>query len=171
MMNWIDVLIIGIILCSTVLSLLRGFIKELLSLASWITAFFVASTYYPYVDPYLHSITNDQLRFFISVAVIFFVTLIVCSIVAHVLSDIIVQNAVSSIDRILGAAFGVARGIFIVVAILFLVERLLPNFVEDDAFQQSVSIQHFQVLLDYFFQFLNKATSEMDLDNLPNLSL
>lgn len=46
-MVWVDYAILAIIGLSTVISLIRGFVKEAISLIVWIAAFFVASHYYP----------------------------------------------------------------------------------------------------------------------------
>ena len=56
-MNWIDFAILGIILLSTLVSLIRGFVKEAISLSVWIAAFFIAKHFYPYLAVYL---TNFQ---------------------------------------------------------------------------------------------------------------
>ena len=45
----IDYIIIGIIVFSVIVSLLRGFVREVMSLASWIVAFFIASNFYVYL--------------------------------------------------------------------------------------------------------------------------
>ena len=57
-MVWVDYAILAIIGLSTVISLVRGFVKEAISLIVWITAFFVASHYYPYLAPFFSNIEN-----------------------------------------------------------------------------------------------------------------
>ena len=55
----IDYIIIGIIAFSIIVSLLRGFVREVMSLASWVVAFIVASQFYPYLATYLTQIESD----------------------------------------------------------------------------------------------------------------
>ena len=45
-MQWIDVVILAIIVLSALISVMRGFVKEMLSLVAWVVAFFVAATFY-----------------------------------------------------------------------------------------------------------------------------
>ena len=58
----IDYIIIGIIAFSILVSLLRGFVREVLSLGSWIVAFIVASQFYPYLAAYLTQIESMYIR-------------------------------------------------------------------------------------------------------------
>ena len=58
----IDYIIIGIIAFSIIVSLLRGFVREVMSLASWVVAFIVASQFYPYLATYLTQIESDYVR-------------------------------------------------------------------------------------------------------------
>ncbi|MDP5040491.1 MAG: CvpA family protein, partial [Paraglaciecola sp.] len=61
-MNWIDFAILGVILISTVISLIRGFIKEAISLAIWFSAFFIASQFYADLASYLTHFSDPMIR-------------------------------------------------------------------------------------------------------------
>lgn len=61
-MNWVDFSIIGIIVLSALISLVRGFMKEALSLVIWFSAFYVASRFYPNVSLLLTQIENEMWR-------------------------------------------------------------------------------------------------------------
>ena len=68
-MVWIDYAILAIISLSTVISLVRGFAKEAVSLIIWIMAFFVASYYYPYLATYFTELQDALVRNAVSIAV------------------------------------------------------------------------------------------------------
>jgi membrane protein required for colicin V production len=72
----IDYIIIGIIAFSIIVSLLRGFVREVMSLASWVVAFIVASQFYPYLATYLTQIESDYVRNGTAIGILFVLTLI-----------------------------------------------------------------------------------------------
>ena len=61
-MNWIDYTILGVILLSTIISLIRGFVKEAISLAIWFSAFFIASQFYADLATYLSNFDDPMVR-------------------------------------------------------------------------------------------------------------
>ena len=102
----IDYIIIGIIAFSILVSLLRGFVREVLSLGSWVVAFIVASQFYPYLATYLTQIESMYVRNGTAIAILFVLTLIVGAIVNYVISQLVDKTGLSGTDRVLGAAFG-----------------------------------------------------------------
>ena len=70
----IDYIIIGIIAFSIIVSLLRGFVREVMSLASWVVAFIVASQFYPYLATYLTQIESDYVRNGTAIGILFILT-------------------------------------------------------------------------------------------------
>ncbi|WP_386686506.1 CvpA family protein [Lonepinella sp. MS14437] len=157
-MSVIDYIIIGIIVFSVIVSLLRGFVREVLSLASWIIAFIVASQFYPYLANLLTQIESEYIRNGVAIGVLFVLTLIVGGIVNYVISQLVDKTGLSSTDRVLGACFGFLRGVLIVAALLFFVDTF-TNFDQSEAWKSSQLIPHFGFVVEWFFQQLQANSS------------
>ncbi len=121
----LDFILLGIMLISGLLALMRGFTREVLSLVAWGVAAVV--TYYVLKDgrlpawananvPYLE---NDKVAMAAVGGAAFVIVLIVISIVSVKISDFVVDSAAGAFDRSLGFIFGLARG-FVLVAIAYL---------------------------------------------------
>ncbi len=111
MPSYLDLGILGIILISALLSMMRGFTREVLAIGSWAAAAAAAYYFYPvvlpYVAPYIHKEIIAQAA---SATAVFFVTLIVVSLFTVRLSDAILDSKIGALDRSLGFLFGAARG-------------------------------------------------------------
>ncbi|WP_439293860.1 CvpA family protein [Lonepinella sp. BR2882] len=157
-MSVIDYIIIGIIVFSVIVSLLRGFVREVLSLASWIIAFIVASQFYPYLANLLTQIESEYIRNGVAIGVLFVLTLIVGGIVNYVISQLVDKTGLSGTDRVLGACFGFLRGVLIVAALLFFVDTF-TNLDQGEAWKSSQLIPHFGFVVEWFFQQLQANSS------------
>ncbi|MCX8255515.1 Colicin V production protein [Beijerinckiaceae bacterium RH AL1] len=116
MPSYLDLGVIAIVLISAILAMLRGFTREVLAIASWVAA--AAAGYYlrDYLTPYLKPYISKEPGLSIAAAtIIFFVALIVVSIITVNLSDAILDSKVGALDRSLGFLFGVARGFLLCV--------------------------------------------------------
>lgn len=116
MPSYLDLGVLGVILISALLSLMRGFTREVLAIASWAAAAAAAYYFYPVVlphlEPYIHKPAIAQA---VAAAIVFFATLIVVSLVTVRVSDAILDSRVGALDRSLGFLFGAARGYLLAV--------------------------------------------------------
>ena len=117
----LDGILVGFALVSAMLAMVRGFSREVLSVASWAAAAAAAFFFYkpvvPYVQPY---IDNEKVAMAAAAAIVFIVALIVVTIITMKLADWIIDSRVGALDRTLGFLYGAARGILVVaVALLF----------------------------------------------------
>lgn len=158
MMNWIDYTIIGVIVLSALISIVRGFIKESLSLISWVLAFFIASRFYMYITRYLTYFESDVVRIAVAIAILFVATLIVCSIITYIISQFVQKTGLSGTDRVLGVYLGIARGILVVAAVLFFVDTFTP-LSQTLEWEQSLLIPHFQFIIRWFFDLIQHSSS------------
>jgi len=152
-MLWIDYVIIGIIALSAIISVVRGFVKEVLSLAAWVLAFWVALTFSPQLSVLLSDyIATPSVSLFAAFAALFIVTLITSALVNHLIAAIVEKTGLSGTDRMLGVIFGLLRGAAIVMLLVLLAAATpMPN---DAWWQDSVLIEHFEKLAIWARQFL-----------------
>jgi membrane protein required for colicin V production len=116
MPSYLDLAVLAIVLVSALLSMLRGFSREVLAIASWAAAAAAAYYFYPVVTPHLAPyIHKDVFAQAAAAAIVFFATLIVVSLFTVRLSDAILDSKIGALDRTLGFVFGVARGFLLAV--------------------------------------------------------
>ena len=137
MPSYLDLAVLAILLVSAFLSMLRGFSREVLAIASWAAAAAAAYYFYPVVTPYLTPyIHKDVLAQAAAAAIVFFGTLIVVSLFTVRLSDAILDSKIGALDRSLGFVFGLARG-FLLAVVAFAIfnwlvsEKQQPEWVKN----------------------------------------
>lgn len=117
----LDGILIGVTLVSAILAMVRGFSREVLSVASWAAAALAAYFFFKPVAPYLQPyISNETILNIAAAGSVFLVTLIIVSIITMKIADFIIDSRIGALDRTLGFLFGAARGVLLVViALLF----------------------------------------------------
>lgn len=137
MPSYLDLGLIAIILISALLAMLRGFTREILAIASWgaaaLAAIYFHTLVLPYVKPYVN---KDVVAIALSAAIVFFVVLILVSLITVKISDAILDSKVGPLDRSLGFVFGAVRGLLLcVIAFVFFTwlvpEHSQPQWVKD----------------------------------------
>ena len=158
-MSWIDLAIIGVIVLSALISLIRGFVKESISLATWIVAGVIAFRYFSAVavllEPYIASAT---LRLMVGGGVLFVLTLIVGAIVNFIIGKMVSGTGLSGTDKALGVIFGGARGVLI-VAMVVLIASLTPA-PTTEAWQNTLSIGFFEGIAEWIKSVIPEDAAE-----------
>ena len=120
-MTGFDYAVLAIVGVSVLLSIMRGFVREVLALISWVVAFIVARLYALELVPLLpEAIPNEELKMLAAFLIVFLTTLLLCSLLAIALSHIFKKVGLGWIDRGLGAVFGILRGVLVVCVLVLL---------------------------------------------------
>jgi membrane protein required for colicin V production len=144
-MIWIDYTIMGLILISSVIGLLRGLIREAFSLVIWVVAIWVGLTFSREFSSFLEGmISYPSARIAAAFAVLFFITLILGALISYLLGELVRKTGLTGSDRFAGMIFGIARGL-VVVAIIIMLAGLTP-LPKDSWWKESVLIPPFQAL-------------------------
>ena len=118
-MTVFDYAVLFIVGSSVLVSVVRGFTREALSLAGWVIAFLAANALSGTVSQWFASmIADDSLRVLAAFVSVFIVTLVVTSIAAMIASRLLKNAGLGLEDRLLGGFFGFARGLLIVLVLV-----------------------------------------------------
>ena len=152
-MPWIDIVIIVLFTISILIGIYRGFVRETLSVASWLLAAYLAFAFGEqaavYVKPY---VAQEPLDLAIAYVAVFLVALIAFSIIGHILSKIFESTGMTGIDRSIGSVFGFVRAVVIVVAMI-----IVGRFMAMDNQQwwmDSSFIPYFEPVVEWVKSFL-----------------
>jgi membrane protein required for colicin V production len=125
----LDLILLVVMLISGLLAMIRGFIREILSITAWALAAIAAvAAYAKFLPMAKASFNNDILAAIVVVGGAFLLTLLIVSVITVRISDMILDSRIGALDRTLGFIFGLARGlIIVVVAFVFFDWLVKPN--------------------------------------------
>ena len=164
-LSWIDIGIIIILLISIAIAIFRGFVKEAVSLASWIAAIWLAMTFSHQVALFLPASIDEasislsqadvevsKLRVGIAFVLIIIGTLIAGALLNYILSHLTKNRALRGIDRMLGAFFGFFRGTAIIV--LLILAASYTNFPLSETWKSSQILPPFELVAKKAIEFM-----------------
>jgi membrane protein required for colicin V production len=123
----LDIGLLAVMLISGILAMVRGFMREILSIASWLIAAGVTLYGYARAEALVRDyVANDLLAKGIAIGGLFLITLLVVSLFTVKISDLILDSRVGALDRSLGFLFGLARGLVIMVVAFLFFAWLVP---------------------------------------------
>src|SRR6202166_3269483 len=124
----LDIVLIAVMLISGLLAMVRGFMREILSIIAWVLAagatLYAYSKLLPLAKQYFN---NDIVAAVAVIGGVFLVTLLVVSVLTIRISDMVLDSRVGALDRTLGFLFGLARGLVIVVVAFMFFAWLVPG--------------------------------------------
>ncbi|ASJ75328.1 CvpA family protein [Granulosicoccus antarcticus] len=144
-MSEVDLVILGIFALSALISLMRGFFREAMSLSIWLGAVIITLVYTSRFASLLpiDRVDSQQARTTISALVLFAGTLFVGNLINWMLNRIKTRKSLSPTDRIIGVAFGLLRG-FVIVTLLVLAANLAPELKQEPWWESSTFLPKFQ---------------------------
>ncbi len=135
-MNTADWILLSLLGLSAGIGLVRGLIKEALSLVVWVAALVVAKLFSADVAALLSPhFATPSIRHLIAFAGLFIASLILGALVNFLISSLVKMTGLSGTDRLLGLVFGAGRGFILVMVILLYLPNLVP--VEQDDWWRS----------------------------------
>jgi membrane protein required for colicin V production len=124
----LDILLLVVMLISGLLAMIRGFMREILSIGAWIVAALVTLYAYSRALPIAKGyFSSDTVAAAVTIAAIFLLTLLIVSVITVRVSDMILDSRVGALDRTLGFLFGLGRGLIIVVVAFLFFAWLVPD--------------------------------------------
>ena len=171
-LNWLDWVIVAVIAGSALVSLIRGFIREALSLAVWFLAIWLAFYYVEEMQLLLVGhIDLPSARTAVAFSGIFLIVLALGGLVTFLISKLVESTGLSSTDRLLGMLFGAVRGIALVV--LFVMIAGLTPMPKDPWWQQSALVGNFENMAVWAADYLPETLREYvefpeELPGIPN---
>ncbi len=120
-MTIFDYLVLLVLGASVVISLMRGLVREVLSLVGWVAAFVVANAYAATLGQMLPpAVPGEVLRLILAFIALFIATRLLTGLLAKALSAVLEAGGLSWADRLLGVVFGMLRGLLIVLTVVIL---------------------------------------------------
>lgn len=143
---WLDILLGITVLISMGIGIMRGLVFEMFSVVGWFAAYFAALWLAPHLVPYIASaLSGAGLRHGIAFGVTFVAVLLAWSLMSRALRMLVRGSPMSGTDRLLGAGFGIARGVVLLLAVATVI-RLTP-LVEAPAWRQSTGVAWLEAAL------------------------
>ncbi|MCB6185259.1 CvpA family protein [Leeia sp. TBRC 13508] len=117
-MTSLDYLAIAVVSISVLLGVMRGFIKETLSLLTWFFAYFLAQTFYLDVVEWLpDDIPGIALKFLTAFLLVLLAGWLLMSLITIAVGEFVKQTGLTTLDRVFGVLFGLARGLFVLTVL------------------------------------------------------
>jgi membrane protein required for colicin V production len=142
--TWLDLLLLGVMLISGLLAMIRGFMREILSITAWGAA--AAATILAVRDGRLvnlakANISSDIVANGAVIGGVFLITLLIVSIITVKVSDMVLDSRIGALDRTLGFLFGLGRGLIIVVVAFLFFAWLVPGPKQPDGVRNAKSLE------------------------------
>jgi membrane protein required for colicin V production len=149
----VDIIVLGIIALSCLFGGLRGLVKEALSLGFWIAAVVLASMFSEdLADMMTGLLDNPSVRKIAAFVMIFVATVFAGALISNFISKATSAVGLKTVDRGLGAIFGIIRGVVIVTVIVMLTAQL---DVVSEIYSESILVPHLMIVAEYLREFFD----------------
>ena len=147
--NQFDWIVVGVICISSGHGLMRGFAREATSFLGWVGAFYLANVLALPVSETMTDLLDDRsIRYLAAWSLVFISVVFFFGSIGRWLSNQMRQPGLNFGNRLLGAGFGVARGVIIAAIIVLMLKGLLPES-EESVINESELVQHIEVVAEW----------------------
>ncbi len=162
-MSWVDLVILGIIGVSIVISVWRGFVKEAFSLVGWVAAIWIGWIFADDLQGLLTSFIGPHLpRLIVAFVILTVSVLIIAGVGSYILSQFVEYANLGGADKVVAVFFGVVRGYFIVAAVALV--AALFGAAQTSPWQDSALMPLFEDVVGWMAGFLpNNFTQDVHL--------
>jgi membrane protein required for colicin V production len=144
----IDIIIAVALVASIIIGFVRGFVKEAFSIATLVIAIWAALYFGPVVGDVSRSwLSSPEMQIWFGRVLVFAIVLSVGGLIGWSVSKLIRLSVLSGVDRLLGTVFGALRGVLL--AALFVLTGQIAEFDNDEWWQKSRLLPHFEVVADW----------------------
>jgi membrane protein required for colicin V production len=127
-MNWIDYLLIALVACSCVAGVMRGLLREVIALVTWVAAVLIAWHYAGVLEPHLGgALANEGVRVWAARTIIFLAVVLIGTGIGAIVSHLVRLSLFSGTDRFFGGIFGFLRGLVMIGLFVMLCHALRLN--------------------------------------------
>ena len=156
-MNWIDWAVLVVIALSAAVGLIRGLVKEAISTAMLIVAFWIAGNFHPQMAKYITSIQDGAMRDGAAMTILFIATLLIGALISHLVGKIVSAAGLTGINMVLGAMFGGLRGVIIVAFVVYILNSF--GLAESIQLDNSRFTPHVNDVINWFTGVLEQNTN------------
>jgi len=116
--GWVDAAMLGVLLLSIAVGIWRGFVFELMSIAGWLVAWVAAQWFAPQFARHVPvGVPGSSLNLAVTLSLLFLAVLILWALCARLVRMLLRATPLSGVDRLLGAGFGAARALVLLLVV------------------------------------------------------
>ena len=167
-LNWIDVALGGALAISALVGLMRGFLKEVLSLIAWGAALYAAWLFaQPVAETYVSKFLSDSyIAYIAAFGGIFIGVLFLIGVVNLLISQVLKATGLGFLDRLLGLILGTVRGVLIGALIIFGLKFMVGTPNQLPMWRDSTLAPYFESMATWGYEQLAPKVREWINQNL-----
>jgi membrane protein required for colicin V production len=156
-MTALDWFIAGIVLLSSLIGYIRGFLRETIALVAWVLGLWLAWQYAPQVQPYLGGLLADSaMQVWVARIIILFAVLLAGALIGFILAYFVRHSPFGVLDRTFGVVFGLARAL-VVIGLVIMGGQLL-EMQSEPWWRESALMPAAQFLAEWIRHLVNDVT-------------
>lgn len=151
----IDMIVLGILVFSVLFALYRGLVSELLGISSWILAGFGALYSYTPMQPLMGKlIENEKIAGVCGALLVALIILVIATIINSHINHKLRESSLSGLDRLLGLAFGLLRGVLLIALLYIGASVLFSDKQIAEISQENISVPYIQKTVSLLQKFV-----------------